>query len=221
MFTQRLSFFLLMLSAALIFSSCATVQKKVERKKIPPYQPTNVWTVGKLSYQFKRVALLPIYYEDRQMNKIDEFDQIFRAELSKQNSFEVRSLSREEMDYIFGKEHFSSVGELPQNLLQKLYDEYGVDGLILTDITEYNPYTPISVGVRSKLVHVQSGEVIWSFDNTYDGGSRAVQLAIEDFHHLEDRNVKPGHVLTGGILQSPRQFAKFVASSTYKTIPQR
>ena len=165
--------------------------------------------------------MLPIYYEDRQINAIDEFDQIFRAELSKQNSFEIRPLARDEMEYIFGKPHYSSVGELPQNLLQKLYDEYKVDGLILIDLTEYNPYTPISIGVRSKLVHLQSGEVIWSFDNTYDGGSRSVQLAIEDFHHLEDRNVKPGHVLTGGILNSPRKFAKYVASSTFKTIPKR
>jgi hypothetical protein len=214
-------FLLSVCAVAFIFSSCTTVKKKVERTQIPPYQPSNVWTVGKLSYQFKRIAVLPIYYEDREVRSIDEFDQIFRAEISKQNSFEVRGLNREEMEYIFGKPHYSSVGTLPQDLLQKIYDEYGADGVLLVDLTEYNPYTPITMGVRSKLVHVKSAEVIWSFDNTFDAGNRAVQLAVEDFHNLENRNTRAGNVATGGILMSPRQFAKYVASATFKTIPKR
>jgi hypothetical protein len=48
------------------------------------------------------------------------------------------------------------------------------------------------MGLRAKLVHVQSGEIIWSFDNSFDAGSRAVQLAVEDFHHLDYRIVKAG-----------------------------
>lgn len=205
----------------LFFVSCTTVKKKVERQKIPPYKPTNFWTVGKLSYDFKRVAVLPIYYEDRKVNSIEDFDQIFRSELSKQNSFEIRGLDREEMEYVFGQEHYSSAGILPQNLLKRIHEEYDADGVLLIDLTRYSPYTPITMGLRAKLVHVQSGEIIWSFDNSFDAGSRAVQLAVEDFHHLDYRIVKAGQVGTGSILQSPRQFAKYAANATFNTIPVR
>ncbi len=199
---------------------CGHMKQKVEVMKIKPFQPTNVYTMGRLAGQITRVAVLPVYYKLDTAPFLSFVDENFHTEISRQGRFEVRAITRKEMKYHFGKEQYNIVDDLPEDFLAKLQKEFRVDAVLLTDLTNYEPYRPLRMGVRCKLVELSSAEVFWAFDTTFNGGDRSVQLAVERFQNFLDMNVSKGHGVPG-TLQSPRQFSKYVANAVYSTLPQR
>ena len=47
---------------------------------------------------------------------------------------------------------------------------------MFTDLHSFNPYRPLSLGVRSKLVDLKSGEFMWAVDESIDAGDASVMV---------------------------------------------
>jgi len=202
------------------FSNC----RKFEQEKIiadaEPYQPTNLYPIERLPKYFNRVAVLPCYYPDSASQVLSFSDDIFLKEVSKIGIFEPVGVLPNFFLKNFNKERISSTDSLPENFFNLLEENYGVNGVLFIDLHSYKPYRPISLGIRSKLVDIKSGEFMWAIDETIDAGDASVMVSVNLYQrslHVQSLSQKT----SSSILQSPRLFTKFAAKSVFSTLPSR
>jgi hypothetical protein len=163
----------------------------------------------------RRVAFLPVYHERFPDHALRDLDSAFNAELAKKTLFEVVPVSRREMEGMIGLREVSSVDKIPGDLFKKLVEHYGVEGVMFTDVTHYSPYRPIAIGVRSKLVDIQSGRIHWASDVLFDSGNAGVAEAARQYSRVLGQDNFPAHGDGGTVLMSPRMFAQFAAHANY------
>lgn len=170
--------------------------------------------------EIRRIAVLPVYSHAIEPSFLEKLDAVILAEVNQQILAETVPVSQKVMQKLFQKHAFNSTSFLPNNLFSEIYERYHVDAILFVDITHYNAYRPISMGIRSKLVEVRNGDILWSFDNIFDSGNPHVAVAARRYQKSHDRSAYP--LNTGeSVLQSPQRFAKYVAHETFMTLPSR
>lgn len=204
---------------SVMLSGCQTGKKGATFVK--PAPPQNYFSGEPIGIPIRRVALLPIYNDKYPAEQLRLLDSAFNAELTKKSIFEVVTVSRSSMENFFGQRQLASVEDLPANLLQKLRERYGVDGIVFTDITHYSPYRPMAIGVRAKLVDATSGEIRWAFDHIFDSGNPAIAEAAKIYQKQYNLDSLPLPSDGGTVLLSPTRFAKFVANQTYVSLTNK
>jgi hypothetical protein len=93
--------------------------------------------------------------------------------------------------------------------------------VLLLDLAHYVPYQPIAIGVRAKLVAVESGQILWSFDSLFDSAQTDVAEAARRFAAGKKGRPATAADDNTGILQSPSRFAKYVGAAVFGTLPPR
>jgi hypothetical protein len=166
----------------------------------------------------RRVALLPVYHERFPAEALQDLDYAFNSELAKKTVFEVVPVTRREMEGMVGLREISSVGKIPGDLFRKLKDQFGVEGVMLTDVTHYSPYRPVALGVRSKLVDIETGRIHWASDALFDSSNAGVAEAARRYQKVLGRDNFPIEGDGGAILLSPRLFAQFAAHANYVSL---
>ena len=166
----------------------------------------------------RRVALLPLYNDKYPGEYLRNIDSAFNGELVKKSFFEVVSVSRSQLEALVGLRQLSSVEALPSELLSKLRGQFGVDGVLFMDLTQFSPYTPVSIGIRTKLVDVTTGQIRWAFDYIYDAGHPALAEAARRYQLRFSNQQSPILSDGGSVLLSPAQFSKYAASQTFESL---
>jgi len=167
------------------------------------------------SQPMRRVAMLPLSAAQLTPEMLRDITVAFQAELSKKALFEVVPVSGAELEAICGQRQLSSVEPLPADLLEALRERLGAEGVLFTDITHLNPYRPVAIGVRAKLVDVSSGAISWASDCVYDSGHPAI---AENARQFQRQFSDPHRAIQddgGSVLISPARFAKYVANATF------
>lgn len=208
-----------LLLSVLLQSACSPSQERERAaQQIPSFVPANIHARESLPAHVRRVVALPPFVERSGSVELTLLDTVFPAELNKTLLFETASVSRLELQRQLGAQQFSSIAVIPSALLDFLRNEYGADAAVFTDITRYDPYRPISVGIRSKLVDLQNGEILWAFDTVFDSGDPRVAMAARRYQQISAL----GHFPLDNsetILQSPSRFTQYAAYSAYSTLP--
>ena len=208
------------LTIIIFFSSCRKFQEEKVVAKAKPFSPTNIYPVERLPLNFTRVALLPCYYGDPDSQILSFCDPIFLQELSQERIFEIVQISPDELRNLTGKSRVSSTQNLPANFLRIIESNTGAQGVLFVDLDSYKPFRPMSIGVRSKLVDLKTGEFMWAIDETFDAGHANVVVGAAQFQ--ESSQVRALSARTNGsVLHSPRIFTKYVASTIFSTLPKR
>jgi hypothetical protein len=166
----------------------------------------------------RRVAILPAYHPKLQGEVLKEIDMALNAELSKKAVFEVVPITRSAMELLTDRREVSSVERVPGDLFRKLRDQYGVEGVMFNDLTQYSPYKPVSLGVRSKLVDIETGSIQWASDVMLDSGNASVAASARAYQKLLCGDNSPVRSDGGTVLMSPRLFAQFAAFSNYASL---
>ena len=169
---------------------------------------------------FTRVALLPCFHEDPDSPVLEFCDQIFHQELSQERIFEIVKLSPQDLKNIFGSRRVSSTRNLPANFLKIIESQTGANGVMFIDLDSYRPFRPMSLGVRSKLVDLKTGEFMWAIDETFDAGHASVIVGASQFQETSQVRALSDKT-NGSVLHSPRNFTKYVASTVFSTLPKR
>ena len=202
------------------FSSCRKFEQEKVIARAEPFTPTNLYPIERLPAYFNRVVVLPCYYSDLDSPLLGYVDKIFQQELAQERIFETIPFSTNQMQRLFGIKRVSSSLALPENFLRKLEDVTSANGVLFVDLDSYRAYRPISLGVRAKLVDIKSGEFMWAIDETFDAGQASVIVGSKIYQ--ENAQVRALSAKTSGsVLHSPRIFAKYVASTTFSTLPMR
>jgi len=88
---------------------------------------------------------------------------------------------------------------------------------MFTDVTHYSPYRPVAIGVRSKLVDIETGRIHWASDVVYDSSNAGVAEAARVYSKALGRDNFPVGGDGGAILMSPRLFCAICGS---RKLPQ-
>lgn len=166
----------------------------------------------------RRVAMLPAHHPKLQGEVLKEIDAALNAELSKKAVFEVVPITRSAMELLTDRREISSVERVPGDLFRKLRDQYGVEAVMFNDLTHYSPYRPVSLGVRSKLVDIETGTIQWASDLMLDSGNANVAESARAYQKVLCRDNFPVRSDGATVLMSPRLFAQFAAFSNYASL---
>ncbi len=208
------------LISLLFLSGCSTVNYVNQR-----YDTTlgkkkavaNVHQADPLPDHLQRVAFLPIHrgrYDHIDMTLMEEN---FIGELIKRNLFEVVPVTKEAMIQMFPKESYSTVEFLPTKLLSKLHSAYDIDGIIMVDVSYFNAYQPVGLGVKTKLLDGHTGRIVWAVDEMFDSSTPSVSNSARKFYKTKSVFQFPLQS-TQSVIHSPNRFSKYVANSIFSTI---
>ena len=206
----------LLVAGALATGGCQT--KKVAYVKPELDAPQSWFQPSGPGRTLRRVAILPVHHPRMPGEVLKEVDSAFNAELSKKAVFEVVPITRFEMELLTDRREVSSVERVPGDLFRKLRDQYGVEGVMFNDLTHYSPYRPVALGVRSKLVDIESGGILWASDIMLDSGNANVASSARAYQKILCRDNFPVRGDGGTVLMSPRLFAQFAAFSNYASL---
>ena len=142
----------------------------------------------------------------------------FAEALQRENRFEVVSLSREESLRHFHVEAVSAAAALPHDLLATLKREFAADAVIFIDVTTYNAYRPLALGLRAKLATLDQPRLVWTFDTIFSADNPTTANSARHFFLGRDRAGVPAD-LTPAVLQSPGRFAAYAAAAMFATLP--
>jgi hypothetical protein len=209
--------------AILMLAGCqsAQVQNPFKKKDVPvEYKPANTFGVGFLPQSIGRVAVLPVHHDPATGADPAIISSVVVAELNNKGVLEAVPVSPVDLQRLSGRKSWDSTEPLPPELYAKLRSTYGADAVMMVDITSFYPYKPMSIGLRSKLAEISSGRVMWAADTIYNAGRDDIQEAALDFQKRKSGTPFPLED-SGSVLQSPRYFTRFAASTMLDTLPGR
>jgi len=200
--------------------SCRKHTPETALRSAKAFEPQNLYPVERLPVYFNRVVVLPAFIEGNPHNLTEYIDEVFSKQLSKEGIFEIVRLSESSCMKLFGQKRLSSSQNLQEDFLSILEYETGANGVLFIDLHSFSPYRPMSIGVRSKLVDLKSGDFVWAIDETFDVGNISVLAGAQQFqgeHVFNSLSQKT----KGSVSQSPRAFCHYVAHTLFKTLPRR
>lgn len=200
------------------FSGCVQPALTDAARQGPFFTPTNYVgepTLGGL----RRVVLLPIYSGTvAPAESAAALDPVMLSALQQENRFEVVTLSREDCVRRFHAEALSSAGALPHDFLPVLKREFAADAVLFVDVTTFQAYRPLVLGLRAKLATLDGTRLVWTFDQVFSADDPMVANAARNFFLGADRHGVPAD-LTRAALQSPGRFAAYAAATMFATLP--
>ncbi len=207
---------------AFFLGGCAS-KEEISKKHIentPPYRPTNVFSVPSLPENIRRIAVLPVYGGEQPIDTRNMLTSQQATALSKTNRFEAMVISGRDMSSLFGRDTFTSTEVLPNDLFEVLKKRYAADAVLFTELTQYDPYQPIRIGIRMNLVSIENAKPLWAFDDVFNAGDFRVMSGAEKYQNLNGRNTFP--INSGSsILKSPSLFSGYVFQTAFSTLPMR
>ncbi len=184
------------------------------------YTPANFRADSRLPDDIQRVAILPVHGGSvAGEDSAAALDAVLLKALQQQTRFEVVVVSREDCHRIFGSNDFSSVSALPPGFMEALGKRYAVDAVLFTDLTTYQAYRPLSLGLRSKLASVRDVRLIWAFDEIFSADDPKMRNTVRRFYGQSDRSAPSSPLPTS--LQSPLRFGAVAADLMFRTLPPR
>ena len=206
-----------MIAFSLFLTGCMHPDMRDPARMGPFFTPKNVIgepTVGGI----RRVVVLPLWVgADTPPESAAQLDEVFVSALQKQNRFEVVTLSRAECTRRFRAQALLSTSALPHNLLAELQREFAADAVLFIDLTAFQAYKPLALGLRAKLAATADSRLVWSFDNLFAADDPATANSARHYFIDRDRSVPAD--LTYSVLQSPTRFAEFAATAMFATLP--
>jgi hypothetical protein len=213
--------FHLVLAVALLAAGCSHPPVTDPSRRGPFFTPKNYIGEKELPDSIHRVVLLPVHAGDfAPPEEAEALDTVFVTALERQMRFEVVTLSRVECQASYGTPDISSAAALPHDFLQDLGRKYGADAVMFVDITAYQPYRPILLGIRAKLSLVSDHRLVWSFDQIFSASDPAIDNAVRRYY-LDNGGGPMPLDMTTAALQSPTRFGAYAADAAFKTLPPR
>lgn len=200
-------------------SGCATLTGKIAAPKAKPFEPVNHFGEASLPTRLHRVVLMPVAGGSAASPESSaSLDPVVISCLQHQNRFEVIQLTRLDCQAHFQCEELSSVMPLPSNFMEVLKRDYDADAVIFVDVTVYQPYQPIQIGLRAKLAMLDDSHLVWTFDNLYSTQDASVAGSATKYLESREPVMLPPDI-SSVVLESPSQFAGYVVSSMFATLP--
>ena len=211
------------LAVAGLLSGCATNPLE-DQVWGPSYQPLNIYAEGHtLPAGLKRLAVLPLTTlgESTELEfGRASLEPVLLAELGRANQFELVPITPDQLLRWTGRRSWTGEEKLPRDFFAKIRSAAGVDGVLLSRLTQYRAYEPLAIGWRIKLLDAQDPRVLWAVDEVFDARQTDVANAARRFAQAHPEPVPPVGD-SRAALMSPRRFAQYTANAVFQTLPAR
>jgi hypothetical protein len=213
----------LALTTTLFLTGCKTCEFAAASLNAP-YAPDNIFiAVPQLPDDLKRVAVLPLACGERRTDLVEgcgTLGPVLVTELIKSKKFEVVPIPSEELTRLTGRADWTGEEVLPAGFLDSLEKKYGCDAVLFCQLTEFQPYPPLAVGWRLRLVEVRGHKTLWAGDEHFDAGKPAVMAGARLYQKREQR-LLGDDTADWLALNSPRQFGQYSIARLLDTLPAR
>jgi len=189
--------------AALLLGSCA-LERPPEKRDVNHFLAD-----ARDLASVRRVMVLPFAEESGVVAECTRIRDAYVTELQKLRRFEIVPLpdAAAEVQQLQASLRHGSVST---EGIVELCNRYRVDAVLAGSVTAYRAYTPPRLGMRTQLVSVHSGSVIWAVDALYDANDRSMQSDLR--HYYENVQTHDGN-LHGWEFDAiaPSKFCAYVA----------
>jgi hypothetical protein len=207
----------------LLGAGCAE-NAQMRRTTAPPYRPTNVRLApGGWPAEFRRVAVLPMTsnaQEPTSREGVVALESVVLGELRRRAVFEVVTVSREELRAWTGHSAWRQDEALPPDLLARIRQQTGCDGVFFVHLSVYRAYPPLAIGWRMGLMEHAQGRSLWAADEVFDAGSAEVIKAAQNYAR-QNLNQPATDLDSSAVLNSPRRFGQYTAAALFGLLPGR
>lgn len=214
--------FLVLGATVLALGGCESSDRaKMPWTQTPQFAPHNYIGDQNMPTTMLRVVLLPVAGTDvTSPETAAELDPVFATALGRQMRFEVVTLSRNECLRRFGREAISSASALPPDMLKALGHDFAAQGVLFVDLTTFEAYRPLAIGVRAKLASVADGRLVWSFDEVFSADNPMIANSVRRYFSSSSPTDIPMDNSSSAFI-SPNKFAIYVADTVFRTLPRR
>ena len=102
------------------------------------------------------------------------------------------------------------------NQLLAIRKTLNCDAVLIGNITEFNPYPPMTIGLRLKLVDLKDGELVWGLEQVWDIADKTTENRIKNYFKTQ-MNSDFIPLREQVIAVSPLKFFRFVAHEAAET----
>ncbi|MEZ5979729.1 MAG: hypothetical protein R3F34_16135 [Planctomycetota bacterium] len=195
----------LLASAALLASSCA-----VPPRDVPLFARAQV--VSDFStYVVRRVGVLPVLVPSSRgqahPGEASFLQDWFVTQVSLGTPYEVVGLPPESLAEI-DRDDPRLRGSHDVAAIVELAKRFKLDGVLLVQVVDQNPYPPQNVFITAELVATETGATIWSSDVHLDARDPRVRAGLEAFAS-RDEGSTDGADDWSVVMLSPRRFAEY------------
>lgn len=190
---------------------------KVEDQAFPVAAPTQGAYVAPTAAVARRVLIVPIQNRTRYQSAGIEFTQELENQLRAAGLFEVVALNRHNFDR--NSPQIMTGRGFHEGIIADLAREYRVDGVLIAELTDYQPYWPQRAGLKLHIIDPGESRVLVSVDGQWDAQQRATAAEIKAQHAqletsygLRDQDIA---------LYSPRIFRGYVVRKVVDSIGGR
>ena len=179
---------------------------------------------GQIPAHVRRVAVLPITYEDSNWHaysSLDWINPLLLAELSKRELFEVVPISSEELKNWTDASTLRIDRTLSSSVLFKLQLEFGCDAVLFSHLQSYRPFRPMLAGWKLQLIDIRLQSAIWAADETFDASDRSISQAVRSYSKGSTVEATRIHADSNQVLLSPQYFSRFTLASLFSSMPPR
>ena len=184
------------------------------------FDVTNVYdSTSESAKKINRVGIMPITTSANVgKSTLDFIYEAFNSEILKQLKFESIKISQNDLIALFGHSSFSSSDPLPKNFFEVLKDVSDVDAVLFVDITHYEPYKPVALGVKCRMVDTDSAAILWAIDELFDAGMPSVQAGISEYI-AKNKYDNTFFSFDDSFVYSPLKFSYYVANKVFGKLP--
>ncbi len=156
-----------------------------------------------------RVLLLPFTIESNRDKVINEVTEAFFIELQKISKFSV-IVPQEFQDILSQQNDIWTRGLISAETIVEAKKRYNVDAIICGTITQYQPYEPPVLGIKTGMFSTKTGNIMWSSDAIFDSSEATVIKLLKNYykdHYQRKQSLYDWEIL----LLSMKRYAQFVA----------
>lgn len=112
-----------------------------------------------------------------------------------------------------------SSGGYKAEQLTAMRKSLGVNAIVFGEITQYESFPKMNIGLRLRMLDLRSGKILWGVEQVWDVSDRSTQRRIDDYYKT---SLKHGYEPLGAeiVEVSPRAFNKFIAYEIATTVPR-
>lgn len=131
----------------------------------------------------RRIMVMPFSEEPGVVAEKDRIRETYINELQKLRRFEVVPLPSDSVE-VAPLDASLRRGRISTDEIVELCNRYRLDGVLLGTITSFRAYTPPHLGMRTQLVSVHSGSIVWAVDALYDASDRSMESDLRHYYDM-------------------------------------
>lgn len=164
-----------------------------------------------------RVGVLPICSEGMMDRDLSIMQKILQTTLIEQGAFEAIQIPQEFLLTQFQTSQFKSNELLPRYFLEQIKQYYDLDGVLFCEISTYDPYRPVKIGLKAQLVQTDTKKTIWMAEDFFDSHDKHVLAGIHTY--CQNKKASSLELFDEAFLSSPQALATYAFETLFNTIP--